>query len=178
MKSVERHWLEDAPWESVVSINKALCQDQQLEQVTKAQALASVREWWEEARKKSMTLAEVLQVCRKCHDAGAFVFNNGNTFGCVAKTLIGDWLKNLPPLEAEIVRATVAHYVVGLVGKRELLDILKHFEPILKKAAAAKPATTEGTVVSTHTASPAPAPAPGKPVQTAPMQTAPAGQAV
>ena len=172
MKSVERHWLEAVPWESVVDINKALCQAQQIESVTKAQAVATARQCWDEAVKKPMSLADVLQVCRKCHDTGAFLFNNGNTFGSVAKTLIADWLKNLPPLEAEIVRATVSHYVVGLVGKRELLDILKHFEPILKRATSPKPAET---TPSTNTTT-----APQvqtKPVQ-APIQTAPASQAV
>jgi hypothetical protein len=172
VKSVERHWLEAVPWESVVDINKALCQAQQIEQVIKAPALATARQCWEQAV-KPMSLADVLQVCRQCHDAGPFVFNNGNTFGSVAKTLINDWLKNLPPLEAEIVRATVSHYVVGLVGKRELLDILKHFEPVLKKAASSKLAETP---VSTNTTTPPPVQT--KPVQAAPIQTAPASQAV
>ena len=173
MKSVERHWLEAVPWESVLEINRALCQAQQVEQVTKAQALATARQCWDQAIKKPMGLADVLQVCRECHDAGPFVFNNGNTFGSVAKTLITDWLKNLPPLEAEIVRATVSHYVVGLVGKRELLDILKHFEPVLKKAASSKPAEPP---VSTSTA--AAPPVQTKAIQAAPIQTAPASQAV
>ena len=127
------------------------------------------KQCWEASVKKSMTLADVLQVCRKCHDAGPFVFNNGNTFGSVAKTLIQDWLNHLPPLEAEIVRATVSHYVVGLVGKRELGDVLKHFEPVLKKAAAPKAAQPQA----------APAAQPGNSTTTAaPIQTAPASQAV
>ena len=41
------------------------------------------------------------------------------------------------PLEAQIIRTTVAHYVAGLVGKRELLNILAHFERVLKTAAPA-----------------------------------------
>jgi len=177
VKSVEKVWLEEVPWDSLVDINKALCQAQQIAFTTNAKGLGIAKQCWEAAVKKSMPLADVLEVCRKCHNAAPFMFNNGNTFGCVVKTLIQDWLRNLPPLEAEIVRATISHYVVGLVGKRELLDILKHFEPVLKKAAQVKPADT-----------PVPAPAPARP--TAPpvsasnspkapdINTAPAGQAV
>jgi hypothetical protein len=166
VKSVEKVWLEEVPWESLVEINKALCHAQQLEFKTNAKALGIAKQCWEGAVKKSMPLADVLQVCRKCHDAGPFMFNNGNTFGSVAKTLIQEWLNNLPPLEAEIVRATVSHYVVGLVGKRELGDVLKHFEPVLKKAGAraAQPQA-------------APVAKPGDSTTT-PIQRAPAGQAV
>lgn len=165
MKSVQREWLVAVPWESVLEINKALCQAQQTEHTTNAKALSAAQQCWDAAVKKSMTLAEVLQVCRKCHDLAPFVFNNGNTFGSVAKTLIEDWLKSMQPLEAQIVRATVSHYVVGLVGKRELVDVLKHFDPVLKKAGAPK------------AAQPQPAPEP-TPSSAAPIQTTPAGQAV
>lgn len=169
MKSVEKVWLAEVPWESLVGINKALCQAQQIEFTTNAKGINIAKQCWEASVKKSMTLADVLQVCRKCHDAGSFVFNNGNTFGSVAKTLIQDWLNNLPPLEAEIVRATVSHYVVGLVGKRELGDVLKHFEPVLKKTAAPKAAQPQA----------APGPQPGdSTTTTAPIQRAPASQAV
>jgi hypothetical protein len=150
-----------------VQINKALCQAQQAQYTANPKALSATQQTWEAATKKTMTLAEVLQVCRKCHDLAPFVFNNGNTFGSVAKTLIEEWLKNLPPLEAQIVRATVSHYVVGLVGKRELVDVLKHFDPVLEKASAPKPAQAQG------------APEAAAPSTAAPtMQTAPASQAV
>jgi len=151
-----------------MDINKALCHAQEVEFTTNAKGLSIAKQCWELAVRKSMTLAEVLEICRKCYDASPFVFNNGNTFGSVAKTLIQDWLNSLPPLEAEIVRATVSHYVVGLVGKRELGDVLKHFEPVLKRAvpkavqpqAAPAPQSTDSTTT------------------TQPIQRAPASQAV
>jgi len=167
VKSVEKVWLEEVPWESLVEINKALCHAQQVEFTTNAKGLSIAKQSWEGAVRKSMTLGDVLAVCRKCHDASPFMFNNGNTFGSVAKTLIQDWLNSLPPLEAEIVRATVSHYVVGLVGRRELGEVLKHFEPVLKKAAAPKAPQPQG----------APGPQPST-TTTAPIPTAPASQAV
>jgi len=170
VKSVEKVWLEEVPWESLLEINKALCHAQQVEFKANAKGLSMAKQCWDGAVKKSMSLAEVLQVCRKCHDAGPFMFNNGNTFGSVAKTLIQDWLNNLPPLEAEIVRATVSHYVVGLVGKRELGDVLKHFEPVLKKAAAPKAVQPQAPPVAK--------PGDSTTTTTAPIQRTPASQAV
>jgi hypothetical protein len=169
VKSVEKVWLQEVPWESLVEINKALCHAQQTEFTTNAKGLNIAKQCWDAAVKKPMSLAQVLEVCRKCCDASPFIFNNGNTFGSVAKTLIRDWLSSLPPLEAEIVRATVSHYVVGLVGKRELGDVLKHFEPVLKKAGAQKATQPEAAPVPQSS---------GSTATTAPIQTAPASQAV
>lgn len=164
MKSVERQWLEPVPWENVVAHNKILCNADQVQFTTNEKALGAARHCWEAAVKKSTSLTEVLLVCRKCHDLAPFVFNNGNTFGSIAKTLIEDWLRGMPPLEAQIVRGTVSHYVVGLVGKRELNDVLKHFEPVLKKGPAPRtPAAAQSSDSTTTTAS---------------IQTAPASQAV
>lgn len=139
MKSIERQWLESVPWESVLSINKALCQAQQTEYTANEKSLAAAQKCWEAAVNKGMTLPEVLAVCRKCFELAPFVFNNGNTFASIAKTIIEESARDLPPLEAQIVRTTVSHYVAGLVGKRELLGILAHFKPAMKSAPA--PAT-------------------------------------
>jgi hypothetical protein len=168
VKSVEKVWLGEVPWESLVDINKALCRAQEVEFTTNAKGLGIAKQCWEAAGKKSMTLAAVLEICRKCHDASPFIFNNGNTFGSVAKALIQDWLNSLPPLEAEIVRATVSHYVVGLVGKRELGDVLKHFEPVLKRPA---PKALQPQAAAAPQAG-------DSPTTTAPIQRAPASQAV
>jgi hypothetical protein len=77
---------------------------------------------------RPMTLKEVLDVCRECHDLAPFTFNNGNTFAATGRTLVEDWLRTLPPVEAQVIRNTVGHYIVGLIGKRELLQVLRHFE--------------------------------------------------
>ena len=137
MKQIQKQWLASVPWQTVLSINLALCQAQKTEHKPSAKGYVAAQQAWVAAMPKQMTLPEVLEVCKKCYNLAPFVFNNGNTFAAIAKTLIEDSLKAIPPVEAQIIRATVAHYVAGLVGKRELLKILAHFEPVLKAAAPA-----------------------------------------
>lgn len=134
MKRVQKQWLEAVPWASVLSINQALCQAQKTEHKPNAAKYAKAQQAWEGAAVRQMTLGEVLDVCKQCYDLAPFVFNNGNTFAAIARTLVEDWLKALPPVEAQIVRTTVAHYVAGLVGRRELREVLDHFEPQLASA--------------------------------------------
>ena len=135
MKQIQKQWLAAVPWQTVLSINQALCQAQKTEHKPSAKGYVAAQQAWTAALPKQMTLPDVLEVCKKCYNLAPFVFNNGNTFAEIAKTLIEDSLKAVPPVEAQIIRATVAHYVAGLVGKRELLNILSHFEQVLKSAA-------------------------------------------
>lgn len=137
MKRIQKQWLASAPWQTVLSINQALCQAQKTEHKPSAKGHLAAQQTWEAAMPRQMTLPDVLDVCKKCYNLAPFVFNNGNTFAAIAKTLIEDSLKAVPPVEAQIIRTTVAHYVAGLVGRRELLNILAHFEPVLKSAAPA-----------------------------------------
>ncbi|HXI53022.1 MAG TPA: hypothetical protein VNH84_16010 [Candidatus Saccharimonadales bacterium] len=146
MTNPQTQWLAPVPWESVIALNKALCQAQKMEPLTRSAELEKAQRRWEQACAKSMNLRDALQTCREAHDLSPFVFNNGNTFAAVGQTLIADLLKQIPPVEAQIFRTTVGHYIAGLIGRNELLSVLRHLEPMLKFA---PPAPT-----------PAPAPAP------------------
>jgi hypothetical protein len=126
----KRAWLAAVPWSSVVQINHALCQSQQTEPLTKPAAFDQARALWDAAAPRAQSLPEVLDLCRQCYDLTPFVFNTGNTFAAVARTLIEDDLKSMPPVESQILRTTIGHYIVGLIGKRELFQVLKHFEAV------------------------------------------------
>jgi hypothetical protein len=138
---LQQQWLNAVPWDSVLTVNKALCQAQKLEPMTNAKGLDAVRQLWGAAAARIMSLKEVLEFCRQCHELGPFAYNNGNTFAAVGRTLIEDLLKPLTPVEAQILRTTVGHYIVGLVGRRELLQVLAHFKsrPVPQTAPAATP---------------------------------------
>ena len=144
MKQIQKQWLAAVPWQTVLSINQALCQSQKTEHKPSAKGYVAAQQAWAAAMPKPMTLPDVLDVCKKCCNLAPFVFNNGNTFAAIAKTLIEDSLKPVPPVEAQIIRTTVAHYVAGLVGRRELLNILAHFEPVLKSTAPTTPPVPPG----------------------------------
>jgi hypothetical protein len=136
---MQKHWLHAVPWENVITVNKALCQAQKLNPTTNARTFDAVRQLWENAAARSLSLKEVFDVCRECQDKLPFTFNNGNTFAAVGRTLIEEGTKKLPPVEAQIVQTTVCHYIAGLIGRRELLQVLKHFEASWRP----EPAATE-----------------------------------
>jgi hypothetical protein len=126
------------PWETVLTVNRALCQAQNTPHQPKQQAYNQARQVWEKAMPQTMSLQQVLDVCRRCHELAPFTFNNGNTFAAIGKTLVEDWLQQLPPVEAQIIRTTVAHYIAGQVGKKELIQVLRHFETSWKTSPEVK----------------------------------------
>jgi hypothetical protein len=77
---------------------------------------------------QNISLEKALDFCRECEQRAPFVFSNTSTFSQVGKGLIEDIAKNLPSVEAHIIRNTVAHYVSGTVAKKELFDILRFYE--------------------------------------------------
>jgi len=135
VKQIQKQWLGALPWEAVLTTNQTFCQAQKTAHQLRAQKFEAARQLWEESIPKAMSLTEVLDICRQCHDIGPFVFNNGNTFASISKTLVEDWLQALPAVEAQILRTTVSHYVAGQVGKKELIEVLRHVETRWQTAA-------------------------------------------
>jgi len=129
VKNTRKQWLSTVPWETVLTVNQALCQAQKTTYQPKDKAYDATRQVWEKAIPQNMSLQEVLDVCRRCYELTPFTFNNGNTFAAIGKTLIEDWLKRLPPVEAQIIRTTVGHYIASQIGRKELLQVLCHFAP-------------------------------------------------
>lgn len=131
MTKNQKQWLSAVPWDSVVTLNSALCQAQKLEPLKNARTHDKARQLWEKVFQKNLTIREAFEVCHDCHELAAFTFNNGNTFAAIGRTLVEDYLRQMPPLEAQIVRTTIGHYIVGLIGRKELQHVLRHFEPLL-----------------------------------------------
>lgn len=132
VKQTHLQWLNAVTWESVITINKTLCQAQKVDHLVNPASYGATKALWERAAAQQMNLKDVLDVCRQCHELAPFTFNNGNTFSAIGRTLVEEWLKALPPVEAQVVRTTICHYIAGLVGRKELLSVLRHFEGSLK----------------------------------------------
>ena len=126
--SSERNWLSAVPWESVESLNKALCQAQKLEPLHNPKGFPAAQRLWEASVSRKLSLRAVIEVCHEAFHFGPFTFNNGNTFAAIARTLLEEPLKNVSPVEAQIIRTTVCHYIVDLIGAKELQQVLRHFE--------------------------------------------------
>src|SRR5437868_6950784 len=123
----KKAWLSKVPWSEVQVINQALCKQQGISYEV-ARTCEAVRQLWETSASRSLSLLDVVDLCRKCYEIGPFVCNNGNTFAAVARQVVDEWAITMPSVEAQIVRNTIGHYVVGMVSRKELQKILQHFQ--------------------------------------------------
>jgi len=144
----DRQWLSVAPWDSVLAVNKALCQAQRIDPLNNAKGYEAAQRLWEESAPKSMSLQRALDICRDCHELTPFTFNNGNTFAAIGRTLVEEQLKAAPPVEAQILRTTMSHYIVGLIDRKELQQVMRHFEPLLNATSPANRAVIESTGIA------------------------------
>jgi hypothetical protein len=133
MNELKRPWLETAPWQSVVSVNQAVCQAKEAKHLPNGN-FDSARKIWEEAFEKQLSLDQALEICRRCRTLQPFRFYNSNTFAAVGKNVLQPVLQALPPVEAQIVSSTVAHYIAGQINAREKDGILRHFKGVLEQA--------------------------------------------
>ncbi len=113
MATLTKSWLQVVPWETVVSINQALCEARQALHKPTSDGYASAKELWEKHRSREFPLAELLQICFQCHRLAPFCNYNGNTFVTIVKTLLDDVLQNLPADRAHVLRSIAGHIVAG-----------------------------------------------------------------
>lgn len=130
----KKQWLMGVTWDSIVNINRTLCQAQKLEPQNNQRTYATTERAWEQAAAKSTSLLEAFDACRRAFDQSPFIFNNGNTFAAVARSVIEDCLRAAPAVEGQIVRSTIGHYVAGTIGRKELAQVLTQFAPMLSRA--------------------------------------------
>lgn len=126
-----KKWLEIVPWETVASINAALCDARKALHKPTSDGYAPARELWEKSRSRKLSLPEVFQIGFKCHRLAPFCNYNGNTFVAIIKTLLADVLKGLPADRAHILRSVAGHIVAGTVTdieRKQLDNILTAIE--------------------------------------------------
>ncbi|WCJ59457.1 hypothetical protein NXS98_17350 [Fontisphaera persica] len=131
-------WLADHPWETVGEINRELCAKPETPH-RPGPGHDSTRQWWETARQQRMTFREFLDLCRRCHAANPFAFFNGNTFARVLAKILEPVCQNLPSVEATMLRNAAAHYVAGAINARELNEVCRHVDTLLRQKNSVKP---------------------------------------
>jgi len=165
----EKAWLGSLPWTEVQALNQALCK-QQTTAYQPGKNFETARNLWDAAVSKPLSLHEVLDLCRKCYDISPFVFNNGNTFAGIARRVVDDWIQTMPAVEAQIIRNTIGHYVAGMISRRELEKVLRHFQTSWNAYALAHKMASKAAPMAVHEplakASPASAPPSSVVVQT------------
>ena len=144
MLNLQRNWFEAAPWSKVVSVNQELCQKDNQPHAANPPGYDAAVKLWEESAQRNGNLRTALDVCRQVHKLAPFRFFNGNTVAAVAKVMVDEALRPLPPVQAQIARSTVSHYVVGAIKVDELENVFKHFgdrwcNPVSPAATAPNP---------------------------------------
>ncbi len=126
MAELVKNWLQIVPWETVVSINAALCEARKALHKPTSDGYAPAKALWEKNRSRKLSLPEVFQIGYECHRLAPFCNYNGNTFVAIIKTLLNDTLKGLPADKAHILRSIAGHIVAGTVTdiERKQLDSL------------------------------------------------------
>jgi len=124
MAGLTKKWLHVVPWETVISINAALCDARKALHKPTSDGYTPTKKLWEENRSKELSLPELLQLCLQCHRLAPFCFYNGNTFVTIVKTLLAEELKGLPPDQAHVLRSIAGHIVAGTATdiERKQLD--------------------------------------------------------
>jgi hypothetical protein len=128
----KKQWLVGHPWDSVLSLNRSLCQAQKLEPILNPKTIAAAKQFWDRSAGQMLTLAKALELCRKTFELLPLTFNNGNTFAAIGRSLVEDYLQMAPPVESQIIRTTIGHYIAGTIERKELIQVLEHFDHVLK----------------------------------------------
>jgi hypothetical protein len=126
---MKRFWLKDWPWETVVTINAALCREKKALHKPASDGYDSAKKTWESARDRELILREALDLFRQCHQLAPFCFYNGNTFAAIGRTIIQEISQKLPPLKAHNLRSVAGHYIAGTIGSKEMTAALADLEP-------------------------------------------------
>jgi hypothetical protein len=63
MPGLNKNWLQVVPWETVVSINAALCDARKALHKPASEGYAPAKELWERNRARQFSLPELLQIC-------------------------------------------------------------------------------------------------------------------
>jgi hypothetical protein len=77
MAGPTKKWLEVVPWETVISINAALCEARKALHKPTSDGYVPTKDLWEKSRSKRLSLAELLDVCFQCHRLAPFCNYNG-----------------------------------------------------------------------------------------------------
>jgi hypothetical protein len=121
---MNKRWLEEWPWDTVVTINAGLCKEKNALHKPTSEGYELAKNVWEKSRTDRLTLKQTLEICRRCHKLSPFCFYNGNTFAAIGRIIVQDVLRKMPPVKAQAFCSVVGHYIAGTAGEEELTQAL------------------------------------------------------
>lgn len=146
-------FLANWDWESVIRLNRGVCERGRAQHGTNSESVAAVSQEWRQRRVLEFPLGETLDYLRTCHRRAPFLFFNGNTFAEIARTFSDYLFAELPRGRRRQATSAVAHYVAGVLDRESMAQMLNE----LCEAASFQPGdrvktlrgSQHGTVVGT-----------------------------
>ena len=115
--SATKDWLAPYTWEFVTAQNALLCEAKDTLHEATSDGHASTKQLWQENHPEPMSLAEAVELCRRCHELAPFCFYNGNTFAAIIRDAVG--ILNLSPEHGYLARSLAGHIVAGVASPEE-----------------------------------------------------------
>lgn len=127
---MKKAWLSAVGWSVIVATNQQLCALSNALHRPTSDGYEVTRALWESTHRQPLTLAEVTDLCRRCHQLAPFCNFNGNTFVTIIRRVIGSL--PLPADQITVLRSLAGHIVAGIATveeQRALSEILSQFSP-------------------------------------------------
>ena len=111
-------FLQNWDWQSVVGLNRGLCERGGAQHGENSESHAAVAKQWTEKQGSELTLEETLDYLRACHRTAPFLFFNGNTFAEIGRVLCDYIFADLPLNRKKTLRSAIAHYIAGVLDRQ------------------------------------------------------------
>jgi hypothetical protein len=122
---MKKEWLSAFDWNVIVATNRQLCVIGNALHRPTSDGYETTRALWESTHRQPLTLAEVTDLCRRCHRLAPFCNFNGNTFVTIIRKVIGSL--PLPADQVTVLRSLAGHIVAGIATaeeRRAFLEVL------------------------------------------------------
>jgi hypothetical protein len=123
---MKRAWFKDRDWEYVTSVNAGLCQSGNALHKPSSEGYEETKAFWIENYERELTLAEAVEICRRCHRLAPFCFYNGNTFVAIIRDCIAH-VTGLNAQQITLAKSLAGHMVAGTAEPEEIIQ----FEQLL-----------------------------------------------
>ncbi len=116
---MKRAWFKNRDWEYVISLNAALCQNGNALHKPSSDGYEVTKAFWIENCERELTLAEAVEICRRCHRSAPFCFYNGNTFVAIIRDCIAH-VTVLSAAQITLAKSLAGHIVAGTSEPEEI----------------------------------------------------------
>jgi hypothetical protein len=116
---MKRAWFKNRDWEYVVSLNAQLCQSGNALHKPTSDGHEVTKAFWIENYERELTLAEAVEICRRCHRSAPFCFYNGNTFVAIIRDCLAH-TEGLSAAQITLAKSLAGHMVAGTAEPEEI----------------------------------------------------------